>query len=101
MRVVLLATPAEHAPRLARSLVEEGLAACVHVPAVGTSTYRWKGEVAVDEEVLMVLKCAADRVDALRDRALALHPYELPAFVVLAVDESATPASVLDWVAKG
>ncbi|BBD81161.1 divalent-cation tolerance protein CutA [Aerosticca soli] len=87
------------ATRLATALVEEGLAACVsRLPGV-LSTYRWQGRVESAEEVLLLIKTTTDRFAALRERVLALHPYELPELIALPVDRG-HPA-YLEWVRRG
>jgi periplasmic divalent cation tolerance protein len=84
------------ADRIATSLVEERLAACVNrVPGI-VSTYRWEGAVQSDIEVQLLIKTTRDRFDALRDRILALHPYELPE--VVAVDIALGSAPYLAWI---
>lgn len=87
---------AADAERLARALVEGRLAACVNVVPGVVSTYRWKGAVERDEEQLLVVKTRADRVDALREALVTLHPYELPELVVLPVEAGHAP--YLAWV---
>jgi periplasmic divalent cation tolerance protein len=85
------------AQRLARTLVDERLAACVNVlPGVG-STYRWQGRVEQADEVQLLAKTSADRRDALMARLAELHPYELPE--ILAVETAAGLPAYLDWVA--
>lgn len=69
----------------ARALVGERLAACVNVVDGVTSIYRWQDAVQVDRERQLIIKTSADRVDALRERVLALHPYDVPEFLVLPV----------------
>ena len=71
------------ASALARTLVEERLAACVNVLPPMLSTYRWKGNVEQDREQQLIIKTAADRVTALEARLRALHPYEVPEFLVI------------------
>ena len=83
------------ADALARTLVEERLAACVNVHPAMISTYRWQGEVAVAPERQVVIKTTRGSLAALESRLRALHPYELPEFVVL--DATASDA-YQDWV---
>lgn len=84
------------AAALARALVEERLAACVNqVPGL-RSTYRWQGQVREDAEVLLLAKTTDAGFTALRDRLVALHPYELPE--VIAVKVEAGLAGYLAWV---
>jgi periplasmic divalent cation tolerance protein len=87
----------ERADALARTLVDERLAACVNVHAPMTSTYRWKGAVEREAERQLVIKTTRARVPDLETRLRALHPYEVPEFLVVAVDGGS--ASYLDWVA--
>jgi len=82
--------------RIAATLVEERLAACVNrVPGIA-STYRWQGKVCNDAEQLLLIKTTRARFDALRERIVALHPYELPE--VIAVDIASGLAPYLAWI---
>ena len=76
---------------LAGQLVEERLAACVNVFPQVYSVYRWQGRVEQDEEQLLLIKTAADRLDALQERLLRMHPYETPELVVLPIEELRGP----------
>lgn len=80
---------------LARTLVNERLAACVNVLPPMTSIYRWKGAVEQDREQLLIMKTSPDRLAALEARLHRLHPYELPEFVVL---DAAASAAYAGWV---
>lgn len=96
--VVVLSTfpSSEKAAEIARVLVDERLAACVNlVPAV-RSIYRWQGAVHDDTEVLAVMKTTAERATALRDRLIALHPYDVPEAIVLPVTDGDAP--YLAWL---
>jgi periplasmic divalent cation tolerance protein len=73
------------AQELARTLVDQRLAACVNILSDVTSIYRWKDAVEQDEEQLLVIKTTADLVEALQTRLRELHPYELPEFLVVPV----------------
>jgi periplasmic divalent cation tolerance protein len=89
----------DRADALARTLVDERLAACVNVHGPMTSVYRWKGQVGHDPECQLVVKTTRDRLAALEARLRALHPYELPEFIVVSVDDGST--AYLQWVADG
>ena len=96
--VVLVTTPTpERAAEIARALVEERLAACGNVLPAIRSIYRWEGRVQDDQEALLVLKSTRDRFEALRDRVLALHPYQVPEVIALPVE--AGSAKYLEWIA--
>ena len=73
---------------LARELVEERLAACVNIIPRVQSIYRWQGKIEDDAEQLLLIKTVAERVDALQAALLARHPYEVPEFVVIQMDEA-------------
>lgn len=83
---------------LARTLVEERLAACVNVLPPMSSTYRWKGTIEQDREQQLIIKTTAGRVAALEARLRELHPYEVPEFLVLRV--SGGSAAYLQWVGE-
>jgi periplasmic divalent cation tolerance protein len=96
--VIVLTTlgAADDAAGLARTLVEERLAACVNVLPGVTSVYRWQGSVEQDEEQLLVIKTTSSLVEALQVRFRALHPYEVPEFLVVPV--SGGSEAYLGWL---
>jgi periplasmic divalent cation tolerance protein len=95
--LVLTTVPADAtAEAIARALVEERLAACVNVTAPMTSLYHWHGTIERDQECQLVIKTTEDRVAAIEQRVKALHPYELPEFLVIATDGGS--AAYLDWI---
>ena len=99
LRVVLLTAPDPAvAEGLARSLVEERLAACVNVVPGVRSFYRWEGRVETAGELLLVVKTRADRAAALAARVRELHPYELPE--VLELPAVGGSPAYLDWLRK-
>ena len=85
----------ERAAKLARTLVDEGLAACVNVHGPMVSTYRWQGAIEQASERQLVIKTTRARLPQVETRLRALHPYELPEFVVLRAEASVAYAG---WV---
>jgi periplasmic divalent cation tolerance protein len=96
--VVLTTFPEEGADTLAIALVEERLAACVNVLEPMRSIYRWKGRVETAVERQVVIKTKAANVANLETRIKELHPYDLPEFLVIAVD--AGSRAYLAWVSE-
>ena len=95
--VVLVTVPdAGTGTELARALVEDRLAACGNVMPGLTSVYRWQGEVQQDPESLVILKTTMASLDALKERVLELHPYDVPEFLALPVIFGHLP--YLQWV---
>jgi len=74
------------ATRLARTLVEERLAACVTMMPGATSIYRWKDKLETADEVVLLIKTTNEHVAALEKRLKELHSYETPEFLVLKVE---------------
>lgn len=100
MKIALTNVPPDHAQSIARTLVGEQVVACVNMYPI-KSVYSWKGELAEDDEVTLMLKVSAAGVDRLRARLLELHPYELMEFVVLDIDSEASLAEYIDFVRQG
>ena len=97
-RLLVLSTvgTAEDADRIARSLVERRLAACVNVVPGVVSTYRWKGAVEREGELLLMIKTRAETFGALREALVSLHPYEVPELIALPIDAGHAP--YLKWL---
>ena len=95
--LLLLCTCADdaEAEKIARLLVTQNLAACVQLAPI-RSIYRWQGQVEQGEEVQLLAKTCADRLDALTAAIVQLHPYELPE--ILALTPSAGLPAYLDWI---
>ncbi len=84
------------AESIASTLVSKRLAACVTSLPGAISTYRWKGEIRHDTEVLLVAKTTAARYPALEATLVDVHPYELPE--ILAVPVSKGLPAYVAWI---
>ncbi len=95
--VVLVTAPdEERAASLARTLVEERLAACGNIVPGIRSIYRWKEAVEDEREALLLLKTRTSLFEALRARVVELHPYDCPEVLQLGVGAAHGP--YLDWI---
>ena len=97
--VLTTAGSEEEAKTLARALVEEGLAACVNVVPGVTSIYRWKGQVTVGAEHLLVIKTRNELFPRVKELVRRLHSYELPELIQLPL--SGGEESYLAWLVDG
>jgi len=85
------------AERLAETLIETRVAACVNILAPCRSMYRWEGAMQRDEEHPVLIKTTVERYADLEAAVRAGHPYELPEIIAVPVQHG-LPA-YLDWVA--
>lgn len=96
-RIVLVTVGEEREARsLARTLVDERLAACVNVVGPIRSVYRWRDAVEDEPEYLLIIKTRAALLGRLQRRVLELHSYEVPE--VLALAPAAGSAAYLGWL---
>jgi periplasmic divalent cation tolerance protein len=72
---------------LSRELVDARLAGCVNIVDRITSVYSWEGRVEEDGEQLLLIKTVEENLDELQKALFAKHPYAVPEFVVVAIDD--------------
>ena len=87
----------DEALKIARVVVEERLAACANIIDAMRSVYWWQGSVNEDDEVVLILKTAAERVEKLTERVKELHSYDLPCVVEIPIGGG--NVDYLDWIA--
>ena len=83
--VYVTASSKDEALAIARTVVEERLAACANVFQPITSVYWWEGKLQEEGETSFILKTRADLVEALTQRVKALHSYTCPCVVALPI----------------
>ena len=86
----------EEATRIAETLVDSRLAACVQVLSEMQSIYLWKGKVENAREVLMIAKTTSANFEGLQSRVRALHSYETPEIIALPI--VAASEDYLEWL---
>ena len=96
LRLIMVTIPKDEAVKMAKSLVEEKLAACVNIVGDVESFFFWQGAIQSDKESMLLIKSTASRFEALRDFVLENHPYELPE--IIALDLSEASPDYANWV---
>jgi periplasmic divalent cation tolerance protein len=76
----------EDAKRVGDALVAARLAACVNMFPGMVSIFEWKGAREEANEVALIIKTRASLTGAVLEETRRLHPYELPALLVLPTD---------------
>jgi len=87
---------AAEAERIARTVVEERLAACGNILGPCRSIYRWRGAIEEADEVAAIFKTRAEAAPALLARIAALHSYDVPAAVTWPI--GLAPDDYAAWV---
>lgn len=86
------------AQTIARTLVEERLAACANILGAIRSFYWWNEAVQDDQEVALVLKTCAERTNKATRRIKELHSYDCPC--VVALDITGGNPDFLRWIER-
>lgn len=97
--VVITTVPDENlAVKIAESLLQQRLAACVHALPAGWSRYRWQGKIERSTEFTLLIKSTASRYRELEADIKRLHPYEVPE--ILAFPASIGLPAYLNWISN-
>ncbi len=82
--------------KIARSLVESKLAACVNIIKDISSVYRWKGEIQEDNEHLLLIKTTEDKSESVIQKINAIHSYSEPECIGFKVEKGSQ--KYLNWI---
>ena len=93
--VVLCTAPLCGSEKIARAVVEEGLAACVNISPV-RSVFRWEGKVSDEREEMMLIKTERRLLDRLQARIKELHSYQVPEIIAIPILEG--EGRYLQWI---
>ena len=96
IQVITTTASKDDAEKIAASLVEKRLAACVQIVGPVHSTYRWEGKIEQAEEWQCLIKSRQDPFSELEQAIKVLHPYEVPEIIALTI--TAGSADYLQWL---
>ena len=94
--ILITAGSPDEAATIARTLVNEHLAACVNIVSGVRSFYYWEGRTQDAEETLMICKSRMPLMDAVIARVRQIHTYTVPEIIALPV--AAGLPSYLAWL---
>jgi periplasmic divalent cation tolerance protein len=75
----------KNARRIAHTLVEEQLVACVNIVPDIESIYKWEGKIEMENECILIAKTVDENVKKTITRIKSLHPYEVPDIIVIPI----------------
>lgn len=84
----------EQAQELVETLLDQKLIACANMRP-HTSMFPWEGNIAIEEEIGMILKTTVALHDEARKVLFAHHPYKTPCILSSPVEAS---GSFAEWV---
>jgi periplasmic divalent cation tolerance protein len=96
MLVITNAPDRAVAEKIARTLVEKKLAACVNILAPCSSVYRWQGQIETADEIPLLIKTRAEIFTEVETAIKQLHPYELPEIVGVPLAHGSS--EYLEWI---
>ena len=94
--LVFVSSPESLAEILAKSLVEEKLAACVSILPRAKSIYFWENQLCQEYESLLLIKSNRFNFVALEKHIKAIHTYTVPEIIALPIVEG--NAQYLQWL---
>ncbi len=86
----------KEADKIAQTLMNERLAACVSIVPEISSRYWWKGRIEYDKELLLIIKTNAKSYKPLERRIRELHTASVSE--ILAVPVTSGNPSYLKWI---
>ena len=86
----------EEAEKIARMLVEAGMAACVNIVPGARSIYRWQGAIESAAEWLLIIKSSRQVFTRLCAALEKTHSYQIPEVLAVPVIEGAP--NYLNWL---
>jgi periplasmic divalent cation tolerance protein len=86
----------EVAKKLARSIVEAHLAACVNIIPNVRSIYEWESAIHEDNELILFIKTRHELVSQLIDFVKKNHPYQVPELIELPINNG--NMDYLKWI---
>lgn len=86
----------DEARKIAQTLVQRQLAACVNVVPQIESVYRWQGKIESTREWLLLIKTSAARFPAIRATIQELHSYDLPECIAINIEQGSP--EYLEWI---
>ena len=98
LQVTTISGSREEADRIATTLVDRSLAACVQIVGPIRSVYRWQGQIEHGEEWLCQIKTTREQYAPVEAAIRELHSYDCPEIIAMPI--IAGSAAYLQWLSE-
>jgi len=86
----------EESKKIASTLIEKNLGACVNIIPEVSSVYKWEGEICKDTESMMIIKTSESKFEKLKNRIKKMHSYDVPE--IISFDIKRGDKEYFDWI---
>lgn len=88
----------EEARKIAKHLLDKKLIACANIYSGINSLYPWKGEIADEEEIILVAKTTKANFEKVKSEVEKMHSYTIPCIVKIPVSSN---KKYFEWLKSG
>ncbi len=85
--VIFVTSPITTGKKIALSLLDKKLVACVNEIRNINSFYWWENKICKDKESLLIIKTNKKKVNKVVKEIKKIHPYKVPEIIVLPVSK--------------
>ena len=90
----------EEARSIGEKLIKTELAACINVIDGMESMYKWKGNIVVDTECILIAKTQSSKIDLLTQEVINMHSSECPCILSFSPYDNEGNRNYLLWLLK-
>lgn len=94
--ILITASSAEEGEKIAESLVNNHLAACVNIVPAVKSVFSWEGKTDKTSEVLLIAKSKRQLLEKIISHVKTIHSYTVPEIIALPLIGGAE--DYLQWI---
>jgi len=94
--ISITASSGQEAKKIATTLVNEKLVACVNIIPKIQSIYWWENKVCQEDEVMLIAKSTQSLFPTIIDRVKSLHSYKVPEIISFPILEGLP--EYLNWI---
>lgn len=84
---------------IGKQLILSKLAGCINIFPPMTSIYKWKGELEMNEESVLIAKTRSDLYEKIKQKVKEIHSYSVPCILSIPIQNG--NEEYLSWLESG